>query len=93
MTVMEIGDLFLDIKAFKEMILKFKINHTEFSEKDWMKWLSQNVTTIDYRDGQYSIVFKALNRSPENSQQRLKTAKRHTHILGIWVRRNFKGGY
>jgi len=60
MTVMEIGDLFLDIKAFKEMILKFKINHTEFSEKDWMKWLSQNVTTIDYRDGQYSIVFKAL---------------------------------
>ena len=60
LAISEIKDLYLTLKPFKEAILRFKINHTEFSDKDWMKWLSQNVTTIDYSTGDYSIIFKAL---------------------------------
>ncbi len=60
MLVSEIKDLYLSIPSFKESIIKFKLNHDGFSEKDWVRWLAQHVSNIDYLDGLYTITFKEL---------------------------------
>ena len=60
MAISDANDLFLNIQPFKEMMIKFKLNHDGFTEKDWKKWFAQHIQTIDYEEGNYHITFKAL---------------------------------
>ena len=60
MAISDATDLVLNIQPFKEMMIKFKLNHDGFAEKDWKKWFTQHIQSIDYQDGDYQVTFKAL---------------------------------
>jgi site-specific DNA recombinase len=52
----------IDLHGFKEQMLNFLINHPQFSPKEWQQWFGKHIQKITYRNGAFSVSFKALSR-------------------------------